>query len=254
MTALLVTVVAASFVGSLHCVGMCGGFVAFYSGSDPATGARRLLTHGAYNGGRLVAYAVLGAAVGGLGAALDVAGELAGMQRVAAVVAGFVMVAWGVIALLRIGGMRVLVHRASSGAAGRWLRRGMAAVGRRPPLTRATLVGLLTGLLPCGWLWAFLVTAAGTGHPATGAAVMVAFWIGTVPALVAIGLGFQLVGAPLRRHVPAVTAVLVVALGILALVGRPTSVLAGIAARERGTEAPTAPAPGEAPCCSHHGQ
>jgi sulfite exporter TauE/SafE len=229
---------------------MCGGFVAFYSGSDPATGARRLLTHGAYNGGRLVAYAVLGAAVGALGAALDVAGELAGMQRVAAIVAGVVMVAWGAIALLRIGGMRVLVHRASSGVAGRWLRRGMAAIGRRPPLVRATLVGLLTGLLPCGWLWAFLVTAAGTGHPVTGAAVMVAFWIGTVPALVAIGLGFQLVGAPLRRHVPAVTAILVVALGILALVGRPTSVLAGIAARERGPEAATAPAPGKAPCCS----
>ena len=41
MTALLVTVLAASLVGSLHCVGMCGPFVAFYSGADGSSGVRR---------------------------------------------------------------------------------------------------------------------------------------------------------------------------------------------------------------------
>ena len=73
-----------------------------------------------------------------------------------------------------------------------------------------------------------MVTAAGTGSAFGGAAVMTAFWAGTVPALLAVGFGTQLVSAPLRRHVPAVTAVLLVALGLFAIVGRPTSVSAAI--------------------------
>jgi sulfite exporter TauE/SafE len=59
-------------------------------------------------------------------------------------------------------------------------------------------------------------------------AVMAAFWAGTVPALLAVGFGTQLVSAPLRRHIPAVTAVLLVALGLFAILGRPASVTAAI--------------------------
>jgi sulfite exporter TauE/SafE len=240
MTALLVTVLAASLVGSLHCVGMCGPFVAFYSGADGSTGARRLLSHAVYSGGRLVAYVLLGLAAGAIGAALDLAGALTGVQRVAAVVAGVVMVAWGVIALLRIRGFKMFRHSGYS-LLGGWSRRAFSSIGHRPPVVRAAALGLLSGLLPCGWLWAFLVTAAGTGSSIAGAAVMAAFWLGTVPSLVAVGLGAQLIGAPLRRHVPAVTAVLLVALGVFAILARPASVTAAITAHEHvGHEVPTA--------------
>jgi sulfite exporter TauE/SafE len=231
MVTLLVTVLIASLVGSLHCVGMCGPFVAFYSGADGSSGTRRLLTHAVYSGGRLAAYILLGLAAGAIGAALDLAGALAGVQRIAAVVAGVIMVAWGVIALLRIRGFKIFSHSSRSPLAG-WSRRAFAIVGQRPPLVRAAAVGLLSGVLPCGWLWAFLVTAAGTGSSISGAAVMAAFWLGTVPALVAVGLGAQLIGAPLRRHVPALTAVLLVALGLFAILARPTSVTAAISTHE----------------------
>jgi sulfite exporter TauE/SafE len=61
---------------------------------------------------------------------------------------------------------------------------------------------------------------------------MTAFWLGTVPSLVAVGLGAQLIGAPLRRHVPALTAILLVALGVFAILARPTSVTAAISTHE----------------------
>jgi len=231
MITLLVTVLVASLVGSLHCVGMCGPFVAFYSGADGSSGVRRLLSHATYSGARLVAYVLLGLAAGAIGAALDLAGALAGVQRVAAIVAGLVMVSWGVIALLRIRGFTVFRHSRRSLLAG-WSRHAFSFVGQRPPLVRAAVVGLLSGILPCGWLWAFLVTAAGTGSSTAGAAVMAAFWLGTVPSLIAVGLGAQLIGAPLRRHVPALTAVLLVALGIFAIVARPASVTAAISTHE----------------------
>lgn len=228
MTALLLTVFVASLVGSLHCIGMCGPFVAFYSGADSSGGTKRLFSHAAYSGGRLLTYAVFGVAAGAVGAALDVAGSLAGFQRIAAILAGVTMILWGVLALLQIRGVRIFKHGSGNGRISRMLRRGFSLVSDKPPVVRAGVVGLLSGFLPCGWLWAFVVTAAGTGSSLKGAAVMTAFWAGTVPALLAVGLGAQLVSAPLRRHVPAVTAVLLVCLGLYAILGRPASVSAAI--------------------------
>jgi sulfite exporter TauE/SafE len=108
----------------------------------------------------------------------------------------------------------------------------------------------LSGFLPCGWLWAFVVTAAGTGSAMKGAAVMTAFWAGTVPALLAVGLGAQLVSAPLRRHAPAVTAVLLVCLGLYAILGRPASVDAAIHKHQemQHTEVPS-PEDAAESCC-----
>jgi sulfite exporter TauE/SafE len=228
MIPLLATVFLASLVGSLHCVGMCGPFVAFYSGSDGSAGARRLLSHAAYSGGRLTTYVIFGLAAGAVGAALDVAGSLAGVQRIAAIIAGSTMILWGILALLQLRGVRIFRRASGTGRTSALLRRGFSVISGKPPVIRAAAVGLLSGLLPCGWLWAFVVTAAGTGSAARGAAVMAAFWAGTVPALLAVGLGAQLLSAPLRRRVPAVTAVLLVALGLIAIFGRPASVTAAI--------------------------
>jgi sulfite exporter TauE/SafE len=246
MIALLLTVFVASLVGSLHCIGMCGPFVAFYSGADGSGGARRLLSHAAYSGGRLLTYAVFGLAAGTVGAALDVAGSLAGFQRIAAIIAGGTMILWGVFALLQIRGLRIFKHRSGAGRIAAMMRRGFSLVSDKPPVIRAGVVGLLSGFLPCGWLWAFVVTAAGTGSAIKGAAVMTAFWIGTVPALLAVGLGAQLVSAPLRRHVPAVTAVLLVGLGLYAILGRPVSVSEAITRhQETQHEVPAAEEVGE---------
>jgi len=254
MTTLLLTVFAASVVGSLHCVGMCGPFVAFYSGSDGSAGARRLLSHAAYNGGRLVTYVLFGLAAGMVGAALDVAGSLAGVQRIAGIVAGATMILWGVLALLQLRGVRIFRHGSGNSRVSRLLRRGFSLVGGKPPVIRAAVVGLLSGLLPCGWLWAFVVTAAGTGSAGRGALVMAAFWLGTVPALLAVGLGAQLLSAPLRRHVPAVTAVLLVGLGLLAILGRPASVTAAIQRHQNMQhEVPDPEKAGEA-CCDSEEQ
>ncbi len=75
-------------------------------------------------------------------------------------------------------------------------------------------MGAITGLIPCGWLWAFVITAAGTGSPVSGALVMLAFWLGTVPAMVGLLAFAGPVLARLRARMPAVTAVALIALGL----------------------------------------
>jgi len=219
--ALLGTVFMASLAGSLHCAGMCGGFVAFYSGNDPGKRGRRYLAHVTYNGGRLASYLLLGAMAGLLGAAVDLAGSMAGVQRFAAIAAGALMIVWGVYALLQALDYPIpavplpgFVQRFSAMVYG--------TLRERPPVVRALLLGLFSTLLPCGWLYAFAVLAAGTGGPWSGALVMASFWAGTVPVMLGLGLSLQWLTAPLRRRLPVVTAVVLIAVGLLWLVGRAT--------------------------------
>jgi sulfite exporter TauE/SafE len=96
-----------------------------------------------------------------------------------------------------------------------------------PPVARAATVGLLTTLLPCGWLYAFVITAAGTGSFIWGAVAMGAFWMGTLPMMAGIGLGAQTLAGPLRRHLPLATSVLLVAAGVWTIFGR--MAIAGVA-------------------------
>jgi hypothetical protein len=236
MSVLLATVLGASLLGSAHCAGMCGGFVGFYAGAS--AGPRRgpaLLAHLAYNGGRLAAYAALGAAAGALGAALDTTGGvLLGIQRIAAIVSGVLITLWGVRSLLE--GLGARVPRLGAPAGLRTLTaRGIRAVAAAPPHLRALVVGLATGLLPCGWLYVFLATAAGTGSAPGGAVVMAAFWLGTLPAMVSLGLGLQALAGPLRRHLPVACAIAMIVVGLLAIGGRIGSVdpAAGSATHQR---------------------
>ena len=105
----------------------------------------------------------------------------------------------------------------------RWLRliqAGHRTAMNRPPVLRALLIGLLTTLLPCGWLYAFAMTAAGVGHPLGGAGVMAVFWVGTLPMLIAVGAGVRALLGPIGARLPALTAIVLVAAGLYTLASR----------------------------------
>lgn len=219
MTALIVAVFVASVLGSLHCAGMCGAFVAFAVGGLDASPGTRVRLHAAYNGGRLLTYMLLGAAAGSVGALLNLGGALAGLSRVATVLAGGLMIGFGVIALAHAMGKSSM----------RWpvpafMQRAMIA-GQKfamtlSPTRRALVIGLLTTLLPCGWLYAFAITAAGTASPMWGAVTMAVFWLGTLPVLVSLGACVQKLTGAMGRQLPVVTAVVVIAVGLWTLAGR----------------------------------
>jgi sulfite exporter TauE/SafE len=212
---LVLGVLVASLLGSVHCAGMCGSFVCFYAGGR-GSGAS---AHAAYNAGRLVSYLLLGAMAGVLGATVDRVGALAGLSRGAAVVSGALMVAWGLSTLLAARGVRI--PRLEGGLRGRNpLGALLARVRGHPPVVRAATTGLLTTLLPCGWLYAFVAAAAGTGSVARALLTMALFWAGTLPMMVAAGYGVQRIAGPLRARLPVATAAAVVVMGLLSMAGR----------------------------------
>ena len=216
MIALAASVFLASLLGSMHCAGMCGGFVCFYSGQE---GRRRGLGHAAYNLGRLASYALLGLLAGAAGHVLDRAGAAAGLHRAAAIASGAVMVAWGAFALAAALGARIPAPRAPVFLRERFAG-AMRAVHAQPPAARALVLGLVTSLLPCGWLWVYVATAAGTGTVGGALLVMTAFWAGTLPMMAGLGVLAQGAFGSLRRRLPVVTASILVVLGLLTLGGK----------------------------------
>ena len=238
-------VLVASLGGSLHCAAMCGPFVCAVSGSG-SPGRVGPATHAAYHFGRLGTYLVLGAIAGGLGGALDLAGRAAGIARVSAVVAGLLLVAWGASSLVARQRL-VRLRRSAPTRLGALLGRVLARSARLPPLPRGLLLGFSTTLVPCGWLYAFVATAAGTGSVPSALAVMLAFWTGTLPALVGASLGLGQLFARLGERARAVSAVLIVASGVLLLGLRldvPPAVASAVASKSPATAAP-------APCPLH---
>ncbi len=216
---LALAVFAASLLGSVHCAAMCGAFVCFYTAGPQGSRAAEAAGHGAYNVGRLIAYLSLGVVAGVLGLGVDTVGAARGLTQGAAIVAGVLMIGWGAHALLVAGGVRV----AGPAVPLSWqqaMGRAILQVRESPPVTRAFVTGLATALLPCGWLWAFVITAAGTGSPLAAAATMALFWTGTLPMMLAVGAGARRLSGRLGARLPVLSAMVVIALGALSIGGR----------------------------------
>ncbi len=248
-------VLAASFLGSLHCVGMCGALVGLANG-------RRASGHALYQGGRLLTLLVLGALAGSLGVGVDALGELAGLQRVVAVASGVFVIVWGLVGLLRGAGW----HVPAPAFVTRAISRAFAALQAAPPMGRALSIGLLTPLLPCGWLALFVITAAGTAHPSWGALTLAVFWVGNLPALLGVGVGLRALGKRIsKRALPVVSGAVLVLMGVLLLTQRasfdtamvfaaPTSATAPVTSSVLSADPsiPSAKDQEGLPCCADH--
>lgn len=214
---IMLGIFVASLAGSPHCAAMCGPFLAFAAaGSEEDIGHRHPLL--AYHAGRLASYVALGAGAGALGASIERLGRLAGLGRAAALASGLLMVAWGVHTILEHAGWARRLH--GPGFVRRALGATVSRVGALSGAVRAGITGVATALLPCGWLYVFVAAAGGTASPLRGALLMIVFWSGSVPAMVALGLGLQRLAGPARRHLPLVTASVVVVIGLFTIAGR----------------------------------
>lgn len=180
----------AGFFGGGHCLGMCGPVVVLLEnqrGSDTLAGGvlRRLL----YNAGRLTFYVVLGAIAGVAGLVLtQISGVDVGLSVLRAL-AALLVVALGLNLLFDLNVLRYL----ETGGAVIWRRLSPLARHVLPMATmpRAFAAGFVWGALPCGLVYSSVAIAATTGSLADGALIMLAFGVGTLPALLLAGASAQ---------------------------------------------------------------
>ncbi len=215
-------ILTASLLGSLHCVGMCGGFATLAGArEDGGQGSGPVF---AYHGARVAAYILLGAIAGALGAGLDLFGRMAGLQRVAGVAMGASLLVLALHGLWRIrhplrgdltqlGGPRPRPRRLDR------LRAQLLRASRRGPWIGAAATGALAVFLPCLWLWSYVILAASTGSAARGALAMAAFALGTLPALFALSWISRVVSRRWAQRAPLLSALLLAVLGCASIVG-----------------------------------
>lgn len=227
MWILITAVVSASLLGSMHCVGMCGPLAIWASGAGDGRSARHMaVATTLYHLGRMLTYALAGLLAGAVGQLTDMGGNALGLQLLAARVVGVSMVGIGAVRLAQLlwTGLRPKKSLDLSASQPPLLTRTLVklrpVVFRLPLAARGLVTGLLTALLPCGWLYLFALVAAGTGSWIMGPIVMLAFWAGTVPALVALVSGTQALAIRFRRAIPAAAAVLLMVGGGYTAAGR----------------------------------
>ena len=221
-------------LGSMHCVGMCGGFAlsAVRGCAGSCRGANSLPAIALFGLGKALTYGVLGVALAqvlGLGAAagselFDASAggttRASGWHLVApalVVLAGLFLVASGLHQLgLWSWPARWSVLRRPIAALQRMLAPLRSAGGRGDAYTGAFATGVLTGLLPCGLSWSAFVLAATRPTMEAGLGLF-AFGFSTVPALAAFALGWQFFSVRVRSHGMRLSGVLLIAFGLLTL-------------------------------------
>lgn len=206
----IVAGLAFGFVGSVHCIGMCGPLALSLPGKEAARWryvGERLL----YNLGRACTYALLGAVIGvvGRGAALT------GAQQ---------WVSIGIGGLMMLGALVPWVSRQVKQLE-QWpaqflsrVLRPIQSLYKRGGAGAMFVVGILNGVLPCGFVYVALATALTAGDIATSMAFMAAFGLGTIPAMFGVSVAGRLMPAPWRARLYRLVPLGLVVVGALLVV------------------------------------
>ncbi len=212
------------FVGSVHCLGMCGGIAgALGQGLPDQTRGSRFFRSTLYSMGRITSYAVAGAIVGLFG---ETFAAWTGLTVLLRIFAGLLIIGFGLHVAGWWNGLAAIE------------RIGLVVWRRLVPVTRRIgspdrfwktfALGMIWGWLPCGLVYAALIGAAATGHAAMGALFMACFGLGTLPALLAAsGFGAQLGAVLALRSARRTAGVLLLIFGLWSIAGAMMPILGG---------------------------
>jgi uncharacterized protein len=194
----ILTIISIAFLGSFgHCIGMCGGIVVAYStikinpkSSKISQGAAHIL----YSLGRVLTYMILGAMFGALGGVVLFSNNANGGLLI---FAGIAMILAGLSLMGKIKFLTLIEH---SFASSPLYQKAFKGVLNSKSNSSFFILGMLNGLLPCGFVYFFAITAASTADPLYGALVMAIFGLSTIPAMFGVGFLASLASATSFRN------------------------------------------------------
>jgi sulfite exporter TauE/SafE len=203
---------ALGLVSSLHCVQMCGPLVLSFSlPLGKLSRRQQLAAHLSYNLGRILTYTLLGAVAGLLGGSISLVGKLAGIENIAAIIGGGFMIIAAMF-MLDLLPHKIFQRFDPLQTLSKFLRPIGCRLSSPTILSKFTL-GLMLGFLPCGLIYAALLKAIASGSIVAGALTMTAFGLGTVSALLTLGLFTSAFTVKLGRWGSRLAAVSVALLG-----------------------------------------
>lgn len=207
---MLVSAFVLGFLGSLHCVGMCGP-IAFMLPVDRTSSLKKISQIGIYHLGRLLAYSLIGLVFGLIGKSL----YLFGFQQQLSILVGILMV------------LSVLIPQKTfnkynfSKPVYRLISKVKTALGqalkKKTPDTFLT-IGFLNGFLPCGLVYMAVFAAIAGGNAINGSLYMATFGLGTVPLMTTAVYFSQFLKGSARQRIQKAIPVFVAIIGILFII------------------------------------
>ncbi len=194
------------FLGSTHCIGMCGPLVVAMSGGNKID-LQFAIRQGMYNAGRIYTYVLLGGAFGFMG---SVAG-MAGFQQWLSIIAGTIVLALTIMPMAIRS--RLLGYNSIARLTAKLQQQFKQLLSSRNPLSRFGF-GAINGLLPCGLIYAALAGALATGSVQSGMGFMLFFGLGTVPALLMVS-ALSKHARPALLKIKGMIPVMLMAMGVL---------------------------------------
>ena len=179
------TIISIAFIGSFgHCIGMCGGIVMAYSSTKIDTAwdkNHQIMAHLLYSFGRVTTYIFFGALFGWMGSVISFSNMANGILLITA---GLVMIIVGFSLSGRIKILSSIEHSIQNSS---WYHNNFKELLESEFLGSFYILGLLNGLLPCGFVYFFAITAASSASAVDGAIIMAIFGISTIPAMFSLG-------------------------------------------------------------------
>lgn len=170
--------------GSAHCIGMCGPLVLALP-SDNNDRSSLILSRIVYHISRSFSYALMGFILGFVGFGF----ALVGIQEYVSIFAGLLMLALVLIPSRYRSGF---LHASFIKMPG-FLKSLMQKLMKSDGAGSMSILGLLNGFLPCGFVYMGLTGAVGMGSPTGSALFMFLFGLGTLPVMLVVSVlpGFQ---------------------------------------------------------------
>lgn len=195
------------FAGSFHCVGMCGP-IALALPVHRKNNFIKTLSILSYNIGRAISYSVLGALIGIIGRSF----ALAGFQQILSVASGIILL---LFFLYEKRITQMISGTVSPAGYVSKLKTAIFKSFRSNSGAKLFSIGLLNGLLPCGFVYMGLTGALATGSSAGGAFFMFIFGVGTLPAMFTVAYAGQMISAEIRNKIRKVVPVFVIGMAFL---------------------------------------
>lgn len=186
----IIAALSIGFLGSFHCIGMCGP-IALALPLPKFSNIKFILGRVIYNLGRVISYAIMGFVFGWLGQKIS----LWGFQQVLSIVLGATIVLFIFLPgktkdkLLSISPVQKIISP---------LKISIGKLFQQKSIPSFLLIGILNGFLPCGFVYMGLAGAIAVANPVTGLLVMTFFGFGTFPAMFAVSVFGKFINTNLR--------------------------------------------------------
>lgn len=225
------------FAGSMHCVGMCGP-IALSLPSVSVTRSGFIISRVLYNIGRVTTYSILGFSIGAMGGMI----RIAGLQEWLSIISGIMVIALAVFPRL----FSFLVPQGTLFSPVNAVKKGLSGLLRQRSYLSLFFLGVLNGLLPCGFVYVAFAGALNAETIPESALFMGLFGVGTMPAMLAVSLLPHFTRPSFRGIIQKITPVLAIAIGTVFIM------------RGMGLDIPyispklQVEKPADSDCCRHH--